>query len=220
MEALVLFSGGQDSTTCLGWSLNRYPTQAIRFMYGQTHLIELEQATEICLSLGVKHHIIDVSFFAGIVDSALTSGGDVNKKHDRIKDLPASFVPNRNAFFITIAHALAQKLGIELLIGGMSQEDFSGYPDCREIFIDKMVKALNLGSSVDINIQTPLMFLSKAEIFYLAEREKILNMVLEDSHTCYNGNREKRYEWGYGCGECPACKLRAKGWDAYINFAG
>jgi len=214
-KAVVIFSGGQDSTTCLGWALNRFnEVLAVSFKYGQKHEVELKQAKKITDRLDVEHRIIDISFFGEIVDSALTHNGDVNKKHERLKDLPASYVPNRNAMFITITHSLAQKIGADTLVTGVCQTDYSGYPDCRLEFIEAIEDALELGSEVDIDIVTPLMQLTKAKTFELAEKEDVLDLVIQYSHTCYNGD-ETMNEWGKGCGECPACKLRKKGYEEF-----
>lgn len=210
-KAVVIFSGGQDSTTCLHWALNRFGTvEAITFNYGQKHSVELDCAKEICDKLMIKQTIIDISFLNTIVESALTSNGDVNQKND--KGLPASFVPNRNQLFITMAHSYAQKIGAKHLVTGVCQTDYSGYMDCRQIFINAISVATNLGSGEDIQIHTPLMYLDKAETFKLALDENCLGEVIEHSHTCYNGNREIMHPWGHGCGECPACELRAKGY--------
>ncbi len=215
-KCIVIYSGGQDSTTCLGWALNKYEcVEAITFNYGQKHSIELEQSSLICEKFGVKQTIIDISFLNTIVDSALTSNGDTNKTN--AKGLPASFVPNRNQLFITLAHAYAQKIGAKYLITGVCETDFSGYPDCRKEFIDSVEKTTNLGSDSEIIILTPLMYLSKAEIFKLAEKETVLKTVLELSHTCYNGNREIKHNWGYGCDDCNACELRKKGYQEYLD---
>lgn len=215
-KAVVIFSGGQDSTTCLYWALKQYDyVEAITFDYGQKHKIELEQAARICAKEGVRQTVIDISFLDTIVDSALTSNGDVNKLNE--KDLPSSFVPNRNQLFITLAHAYAQKIGAVHLVGGMCETDYSGYPDCRQDFIIAMQRVSNLGSHSYIGIDTPLMKLNKAQTFQLAENLGALEEVLELSHTCYNGDREHRHEWGYGCGECPACELRAKGYEAFAD---
>jgi len=217
-KTLVIFSGGQDSTTCLGWALKTYSQiEAIHFKYGQKHSIETEQARKICKKHDVLLHEIDINFLNEIVDSALTSNGDVNKKHDRLKHLPASFVPNRNAIFITLAHCLAQKIGAEKIITGVCQTDFSGYPDCRVSFINAMENALFIGSETYIEIVTPLMYFTKAEVFELAQTVGILEDVIELSHTCYNGNRTDKHDWGYGCNDCPACELRKNGWNKYKN---
>jgi len=216
MKAVVIFSGGQDSTTCLGWAKNRYEeVVAVSFFYGQKHAVELRQGEIIAKELGVERHVIQADFFGSMVDSALTHNGDVNVPHPRLGHLPASYVPNRNAFFITLAHAFAQKIGAGVLVAGMCQTDFSGYPDCRRNTLDVINAGLNLGSDSDIRLETPLMYLTKAETFALAESEGILPLVIEHSHTCYNGDRSKRHAWGYGCGECPACQIRAKGWSEF-----
>ena len=212
MIFVVIFSGGQDSTTCLYWALNRaVEVEAISFNYGQKHKIELEQAAKICKDAGVRHTVIDVSFLDTIVESALTSNGDVNVLNE--KGLPASFVPNRNQLFITLAHAYAQKIKADTLVTGVCQTDYSGYPDCRQVFINAIETATNIGSEEKIKIETPLMYLTKAETFKLAETEGCLKIVVEDSHTCYNGDREHSHEWGFGCGECPACTIREKGYN-------
>ncbi len=209
-KSVVIFSGGQDSTTCLYWAMNRYKeVECITFNYGQKHSVELEQAKKICDYENIKQTVIDISFLNTIVESALTSNGNVNEIND--KGLPASFVPNRNQLFITMAHAYAQKIGAETLVTGVCQTDYSGYPDCRQEFIFDIQKATNLGSDSKIVIRTPLMYLTKAETFELAETEKCLERVITLSHTCYNGERDVLYEWGFGCDDCPACELRKKG---------
>jgi 7-cyano-7-deazaguanine synthase len=218
-KGLVIFSGGQDSTTCLGWAINKYEKiECITFFYNQKHSIELEQAKKICEMYKVKQTLIDISFLTHLVDSALTSNGDVNKSHPRLKNLPASFVPNRNALFITLAHAYAQKIGAETLVGGMCETDFSGYPDCRNAFLLNLVRTLNDGSEADIMMSTPLMWMNKAQTFQLAKDVDFLETVIEHSHTCYNGDREHRHAWGYGCGECPACKLRKEGYEQFLKL--
>jgi len=343
-KAVVIFSGGQDSTTCLYWALSRYDiVEAITFNYGQKHSVELDCAKTICNSEGVKQTVIDISFLGTLVESALTSNGDVNKLND--KGLPDSFVPNRNQLFITLAHAYAQKIGAETLVTGTCETDFSGYFDCRRTFINEIEKTSNIGSSghsltpewiagfIDgegsfsrssyetkagkvyyptfsveqadegilnqiqaffgagtvtkrkknenslgkldtwefrlsyakceyvanlmrkygangrgkekfekwvsdhesflgreangdisanmaniglIKIETPLMYLDKAETFELAEKEGCLGFVIAESHTCYNGDRDKFHDWGYGCDDCPACELRKKGYEEFL----
>ena len=160
--------------------------------------------------------------FTTLNDSALlaNNGDSVNEQHKSNADLPASFVPGRNALFLTIAHAYAQKHGALNIVGGMCQTDYSGYPDCRAEFITSLENALNLGYETSISIQAPLMYLDKVATFALADIHGVLDVVLEHSHTCYNGDRSIRHEWGYGCGECPACKLRAKGWERYKQING
>lgn len=217
--AVVIFSGGQDSTTCLGWAKNRFrEVVAVSFAYGQKHRVELAQADKICRETDTELHVIEADFFGSLVDSALTHNGDVNAKHDRLAHLPSSYVPNRNQFFITLAHAFAQKISAEVLVTGVCQTDYSGYPDCRAVFIEAVERASNLGSDADIKILTPLMYLTKAEVFKLAQDEGILDLVIKESHTCYNGDREHMHEWGAGCGECPACVLRRKGFEKFISM--
>lgn len=218
MKALVIFSGGQDSTTCLYHAINEKlrwdEVEAITFDYGQKHSVELDCAKKICEEENIKQTIIDISFLDTLVESALTSNGNVNELNE--KGLPASFVPNRNQLFITLAHAYAQKIKAKFLIGGMCETDFSGYPDCRREFIDSIQLTSNIGSDSDIEIITPLMYLNKAETFQMAHVGKYLYKVIENSHTCYNGVREELHDWGYGCGECPACELRKKGFYEFL----
>ena len=217
-KCVVSFSAGQDSTTVAAWAKENFDEVVLlSFDYNQKHTVELEQSVLVAKKLGLEHHIIKANFFGDLVESALTSNStqNVNDKHNSNSDLPASFVPNRNAFFIVLAHSFAQKIGAQNLALGVSQEDYSGYPDCRIEFIDKIKDALNNGSSTNIEIHTPVMMMGKAEEFQLAEDLGVLDLVIEDSHTCYNGDRNNFHEWGYGCGECNACKLRADGFRRY-----
>ncbi len=215
-KALVVFSGGQDSVTCLGIALTNYKhVEAISFSYGQRHSIELDCARKICTGLIIPHKFVDISFLGQLVTSELTGTGDVNKPHAYKEGLPASFVPNRNALFLTIAHAFAQEIDARHIYAGMCETDYSGYPDCRQDFIDAFAGALNIGYKTSIMIYTPLMHLTKAQTFALAAKHGVLELVLEDSHTCYLGDRSQRHSWGYGCGTCPACVLRATGWDEF-----
>ena len=216
-SALVVFSGGQDSTTCLGWAQNRFDyVETITFDYGQKHRVEIEQARKIAMMLGVKNSVLSLDAFSQLNDSALIdSTQDIGAHHRVHTNLPASFVPNRNAIFFTLAHAFAQKQGIEHLIIGVNQTDYSGYPDCREPFVKALEVALNLGSEANITFHYPLMHLTKAETFALSKDEGVLECVINESHTCYNGDHIHKYAWGYGCGECPACVLRKQGWEAY-----
>lgn len=215
-KALVIFSGGQDSTTCLFWAFQKYSKiEAITFHYGQRHNIEVKQSELICKEHGINQKIIDVSFLNNLVESAL-----LNKK-DSVSELknglPASYVPNRNALFITLAHAYAQTIEADALVTGVCQTDYSGYPDCRNSFIERMQFALNVGSNKQIGIETPLMFLNKSETFALADKLGRLHDVIEKSHTCYEGDHSTFHEWGFGCGHCPACKLREKGYNEFKN---
>lgn len=216
-KAVVVFSGGQDSTTCLGWAKNRYSeVVAISFIYNQKHKVEIEQAQKITQELGIIHSIVDLGFFPNLVNSALTSNGDVNVQHPDKPQLLASFVPNRNALFLTLAHAFAQKIGADAIVTGVCQTDYSGYPDCRINFIQALNFSLNISSEVKIPIETPLMFLNKKEIWELAKTEGVFDLVLNYSHTCYNGCKTIN-NWGRGCGRCPACKLREKGYEEFIQ---
>ncbi len=215
-KALVIFSGGQDSTTCLYYALNYYDSvEAISFSYGQNHSIELQCAGETCKREKVRHTVVDIGFFKELVNSALTSNGDVNQLNE--KGLPDSFVPNRNALFITLAHAYAQKIGAVALVTGVCQTDYSGYPDCRRQFINQIDSALNYGSQSDIILDTPLMHLTKAQTWDVADELGVVDEVRWSSHTCYNGVRDLMLSSGYGCGNCPACELREKGYEEYLQ---
>lgn len=220
-DAVVVFSGGQDSTTCLGLAIQKFGAdrvQAIGFNYGQRHLVELNQANKIAKMLGVDFYTVEMPFLPKIVGSALTNKVDrIEEPHERLTNLPASFVPARNALMLTISHAAAQELGAQELYTGVCQTDFSGYPDCRDEFIRMLERTLNIGYQSQIAIITPLMFINKAATYDLADKCGILPIVLDHSHTCYEGDRSERHDWGFGCGECPACKLRAKGWDEYLE---
>lgn len=216
---LVVFSGGQDSTTCLGLALKYFKrVYAVSFDYGQKHAVEIHCAKAILQDFQVDHYVMPIDIFTAIGDSNMLAGtGSVNDNHTRLTNLPASFVPNRNAMMLTAAHALAQKLGCQFLMTGVCQTDYSGYPDCREDFIVSLQGALNMGSEADITILTPLMHLTKAQTWALAEACDFLETVRVMSHTCYNGDHNHLHEWGYGCGECPACKLRAKGYQEFAQ---
>lgn len=216
-RALVVFSGGQDSTTCLGWAKNRFDyIETITFDYGQKHRVEIAQAQKIAETLGVKNTLLSLDAFSQLNDSALIDGNlDISAHHRTHTNLPASFVPNRNAIFFTLAHAFAQKQGIQNIIIGVNQTDYSGYPDCREPFVKALELALNLGSEEEIVFHYPLMHLTKAETFTLAKEESVLGLVIDESHTCYNGDHIHKNAWGYGCGECPACILRKIGWEEF-----
>jgi len=216
-SALIVFSGGQDSTTCLGWAKSRFSdVETITFDYGQKHRVEIYQAIKIAKALHVNNRVLSIDAFSQLSDSALIDGSlDISSAHRTKPNLPASFVPNRNAIFFTLAHAFAQKQGIEHIIVGINQTDYSGYPDCRQNFIEALELTLNLGSDSNIKFHCPLLHLTKAETFAMSKQEGVLDLVLDESHTCYNGDHNSKNEWGYGCGECPACILRAKGWEEY-----
>jgi 7-cyano-7-deazaguanine synthase len=225
-KALVLFSGGQDSTTCLAWALARFDhVETIGFDYGQRHRIELDQRAKIreklialrpdwAARLG-DDHLIDLAVLGQISTTAMTRDVEIVMQEN---GLPNTFVPGRNLVFLTFAAAVAYRRGLTHIVGGMCETDFSGYPDCRDATIKAMQSALNLGMEKDFVLQTPLMWLDKATTWALAEKlggRPLIDLILEDTHTCYLGERGARHEWGYGCGTCPACKLRAQGWTKY-----
>jgi 7-cyano-7-deazaguanine synthase len=225
--ALVLFSGGQDSTVCLAWALARYPrVETVGFDYGQRHAVELlaRQAVRARLAerfpdwaprLG-EDHVLEMRGFGEVAQSALTAERAIEMT---AKGLPSTFVPGRNLAFLVYAAALADRRGLTALVGGMCETDFSGYPDCRRDTLEAMLRALNLGMAQDFTLETPLMHLTKAETWALAQGlggEALVEAIVEDSHTCYLGEREARRPWGYGCGTCPACELRARGWEGWV----
>lgn len=224
--ALVLFSAGQDSATCLAWALDRYSrVETIGFFYGQRHAVELDQRTTLRERIAEVRSawaerlggdvVVDISGYGALAESALTSDRAIEMAQS---GLPNTFVPGRNLVFFTVAAAQAHRRGIDLLVGGMCETDFSGYPDCRRDTIDAMEKALALGLDRPIELATPLMHLSKAATWALAHQlggEELVAAIVEHSHTCYEGDRTHRHDWGYGCGTCPACDLRAKGWRAW-----
>lgn len=218
--AVVVLSGGQDSMTCLALAVSRHAdVYAVSFDYGQRHAVELEQAALIAKRVGVPHRVVDVRSFGELVTSALTDHSDaddesVSGRHPNKPELPASFVPNRNALFLTIAHAVAQEMGARYIYTGVCQTDYSGYPDCRQAFISMLEDSLNIGYGTSISIVTPMMNIDKAATFAMADRLGVLDDVIELSHTCYNGDRSP-HEWGAGCGHCPACEIRAKGFARF-----
>lgn len=227
-SALVLFSGGQDSATCLAWALDRFEwVETVGFDYGQRHAVELEARLTMLERLpGLKpewagrlgqDHTIDLRGFGQIAESALTSERAI-EMDDR--GLPTSFVPGRNLVFLTYAAALADRRGLGVLVGGMCETDYSGYPDCRRETLDALEQALRLGMARPFEIAAPLMTLTKGETWALAERlggRALVELILEDSHTCYLGERGERHAWGHGCATCPACELRARGWADYAG---
>lgn len=216
-KALVVLSGGQDSVTCLLWALDKFSeVQAITFDYAQRHRVELICAKSVCQQVGVKQKVVDMSHISQVSLSALVGDGDVSAAHALHPELPASYVPNRNAMMLTAAHAWAQAIGYGNIVTGVCQTDYSGYPDCHDEFIQEMSNALDLGSNSKIIIQAPMMYLNKAQTFDLANDLGGLDFVIENSHTCYEGDRRVRHPWGYGCGECPACKIRAAGYEKFL----
>jgi 7-cyano-7-deazaguanine synthase len=224
--ALVLFSGGQDSTTCLAWALSRFArVEMLGFDYGQRHAIELQCRDRLldgmkslrsdwAAKLG-DSHTLAIPTLAEISDTALTRDVEIAMGAD---GLPNTFVPGRNLVFLTFAAALAYRRGIRHIVGGMCETDYSGYPDCRDATIRALQSALNLGMDTPFGFHTPLMWLDKASTWKLAYElggAGLVDLIGEHSHTCYLGERGTRHDWGYGCGECPACALRAKGWREY-----
>jgi 7-cyano-7-deazaguanine synthase len=220
--ALVLFSGGQDSTTCLAWALERYErVETIGFDYGQRHRIELDQRAILRGALGAMKpewakklgpdHTLELAALGAISDTALTSAKAIEMG---AKTLPNTFVPGRNLIFLTFAAALAYRRGLTRIVGGMCETDFSGYPDCRDDAVKAMQVALNIGMESRFVLETPLMWLDKAQTWVLAQDlggAGLVETIIEHSHTCYLGERGARHDWGYGCGDCPACRLRADG---------
>jgi 7-cyano-7-deazaguanine synthase len=225
-KALVLFSGGQDSTTCLAWALSNFEyVETVGFYYRQRHRVELDCRGEVLAALksgfsGWAHRlgedrIVDLGLINDISDTALTREAAIEMQAN---GLPNTFVPGRNILFFAVAGAIAYRRDIKHLVGGMCETDFSGYPDCRDDALKALQVTLNLGMDSQSVIHTPLMWIDKAGTWCLAEDlggTMLIDLIIEATHTCYLGNRSRRYEWGYGCGECPACQLRAQGWAAY-----
>ena len=222
-SALVLFSGGQDSATCLAWALERYGrVETVGFDYGQRHVVEMEARLAVRAGMSTvlpppiadrlgPDHVVDLTGYGRIADSALTTDRAIEMD---ARGLPTTFVPGRNLVFLTCAAALADRRGLDVLVGGMCETDSSGYPDCRRDTIDAMGTALSLGLDRPVIIETPLMALTKAQTWAMADRiggTALVELIVEASHTCYRGDRAQRHVWGYGCGDCPACELRAAG---------
>ena len=226
--ALVLFSGGQDSTVCLAWALERFArVETVGFDYGQRHAVELDVRPKLRAALAALRpewkarlgddHIIKLDALAAISDSALTRETAIEIADN---ELPTSFVPGRNLIFFSFAGALAYRRGARHLVAGMCETDYSGYPDCRDDTVKAMQVALTLGMDKRFTIHTPLMWIDKAATFAMAEKlggAALLALVVEDTHSCYLGDCTRRHDWGYGCGECPACKLRAKGFATFMS---
>jgi 7-cyano-7-deazaguanine synthase len=226
-SALVLFSGGQDSATCLAWALARYDrVETVGFDYGQRHAVEMqarlavrEGMAQVLLQWASRlgpDHVVDLTGFGAIGETAMTTDRAIEVG---ARGLPTTFVPGRNLVFLTVAAALADRRGLDVLVGGMCETDFSGYPDCRRDTIDAMQSALSLGLDKPVPIETPLMALTKAQTWALADRiggAELVALIVEASHTCYLGDHEHRHAWGYGCGTCPACELRAAGYRQWV----
>lgn len=226
--ALVLFSGGQDSTVCLVWALTRYGrVETVGFDYGQRHNIELKCRgdvldglkagfPELAENLG-PDHMVGLEGLGAISETGLTRDMAIVMEKT---GLPNTFVPGRNLLFFTYGAALAYRRGIKDLIGGMCETDYSGYPDCRQDTMEALELALRRGTEMDFNIKTPLMRIDKAGTWAMASElggAKLVDLIISSTHTCYMGDRENRHAWGYGCGACPACELRAKGYQAWLG---
>jgi 7-cyano-7-deazaguanine synthase len=221
-SALVLFSGGQDSTVCLAWTLEHFDhVETIGFDYRQRHRIELECRTEVREALGREFpawssklgddYLLDLSILSRVSETALTRDTEISL---RANGLPNTFVPGRNLLFFTLAASIAYRRDIKHLVGGMCETDFSGYPDCRDDTLKAVQIAINLGMDRRFTIHTPLMWIDKAATWQLARKlggDCLVSLVVDKTHTCYVGQRGEYHAWGYGCGNCPACKLRAAG---------
>ncbi|GGI53789.1 7-cyano-7-deazaguanine synthase QueC [Oxalicibacterium solurbis] len=227
-SALVLFSGGQDSTTCLAWALARYAhVETIGFDYGQRHAIELAVRPTVLQKMRAlkpewnerlgDDHMIDLSLIAKISDTALTQDVEIAMQEN---GLPNTFVPGRNLLFMTVAATVAYRRGLTVLVGGMCETDFSGYPDCRDDTMKALQVTLNLGMATRLKVETPLMWIDKAQTWTLAENlggRPFIDLIRQETHTCYLGERGALHDWGYGCGTCPACALRARGYGNFVT---
>ena len=227
-KALVLFSGGQDSTACLAWALERYAqVETIGFDYGQRHRIELDCRLDVLRELHAQFpawspklgedHLLDLSLLGQLSDTALTEARAIEMQAN---GLPNTFVPGRNLLFLGFAATLAYRRGASVLVGGMCETDYSGYPDCRDNTLKALQVALSLGLDQPMTIETPLMFLTKAQTWRLSEQlggTALNDLIIESTHTCYLGQRDQRHAWGYGCGSCPACELRARGHTEFMG---
>ena len=224
-RALVLFSGGQDSATCLAWTLARYAeVETLGFDYGQRHRVELDCRERLRAGLQAMawpgrlgaDHLLTVGVLAQLGGSAMTDEVAIALQQD---GLPNTFVPGRNLLFFTLAAALAYRRGLDVLVGGMSETDYSGYPDCRDNTLKVLQVALSLGVDRRLTLETPLMWLDKAATWQLAQDlggEALVGLIRRDSHSCYLGQRDVLHDWGHGCGQCPACELRAHGWAQWM----
>lgn len=227
-KAMVLFSGGQDSTVCLAWALERYDAvETVAFDYGQAHKIELacrttlreklcERFPEWAPRLG-DDHLLRLTSLGEISDTALTRNQEIAMGAN---GLPTTFVPGRNLLFLTYAAALGYRRDATHLVGGMCETDFSGYPDCRNETLQSLAQAISLGMDRTFSIETPLMWIDKSATWEMAFQlggQDFVDLILEDTHTCYRGDRDQRHEWGYGCGTCPACELRKRGYVSWHN---
>ncbi|HWW06419.1 7-cyano-7-deazaguanine synthase QueC [Collimonas sp.] len=229
--AIVLFSGGQDSTTCLAWALSRYErVETIGFDYGQRHAVELTVRPVLLQKIRARFpqwadklgedHMIDLSLISKISSTAMTEDVEIVMQEN---GLPNTFVPGRNLMFMTVAATVAYRRGLNVLVGGMCETDFSGYPDCRDDTMKALQVALNLGMATQLKLETPLMWIDKSETWKLAQDlggDSLVDLIRADTHTCYLGERGALHDWGYGCGTCPACALRARGYEQFKQTAG
>jgi 7-cyano-7-deazaguanine synthase len=227
-RALVLFSGGQDSTTCLALALSKYAhVETVAFDYGQRHHVELDARLHVLAHIKAQFpqwadkmgedHLLDLSVLGQVSETSLTR--DMAFKMEE-GGLPNTFVPGRNLLFLTLAAALAYRRDLEVIVTGVCETDFSGYPDCRDDTMKAMQLALSLGMDKRFLIETPLMWIDKAQTWQLAQQlggQPLVDLIVEDTHTCYLGDRVHRHAWGYGCGECPACMLRARGFEKFVT---
>ncbi|MFJ7744501.1 7-cyano-7-deazaguanine synthase QueC [Peribacillus sp. NPDC097295] len=210
-KAIVVFSGGQDSTTCLFWAMERFAeVEAVTFDYNQRHSLEIECARDIAKELGIPHHVLDMSLLNQLAPNALTRK-DIAVVDGEDGELPSTFVPGRNLLFMSFAGVLASQIGAKHIVTGVCETDFSGYPDCRDVFIKSLNVTLNLSMDQNFVIDTPLMWLNKEETWEMADKLGAFDFVREKTLTCYNGIMAD------GCGECPACKLRKKGLEDYVK---
>ncbi len=218
--AVVLFSGGQDSTVCLAWALKTFDRiETVGFDYGQSHRVEMDCRTQILSALNPQgdDHVLNLPILNEISETALTHDMEIAMQEN---GLPNTFVPGRNILFLTTAAMLAYRKGISNLVTGVCETDYSGYPDCRDSFIKSMSVSLSAGMDTLVTIHTPLMFIDKAQTWQLAHDlggQQLVDLILEDTHTCYRGERSQRHDWGYGCADCPACELRQSGYEKWIT---
>ena len=226
--ALVLFSGGQDSTTCLALALSKYErVETVAFDYRQRHSVELEARLNVLAQIKLQFphwahklgedHLLDLAVLGQVSETSLTRDMAFQMEEG---GLPNTFVPGRNLLFLTLAAALAYRRGLEVIVTGVCETDYSGYPDCRDDSMKAMQLALSLGMDKRFLIETPLMWIDKAETWRLAQQlggQPLVDLIVEHTHTCYLGDRTHRQAWGYGCGQCPACDLRAKGFERFVQ---
>lgn len=226
-SALILFSGGQDSTTCLGWALDRFErVETLGVEYGQRHDVEMTCRRRVLEAVRMlkpewderlgEDHVLDLSVLGQVSECALTREKAIEFEEGKV---PNTFVPGRNLLFFTLAAALGYRRGIDVLVGGMCETDYSGYADCRDSTMKSLQVTLGLGLDRPVVIETPLMWKTKGETWAMASEaggDAFVDLILEESHTCYAGDHTHRHAWGYGCGECPACRLREHGWNEWL----